>query len=265
MGIPTRLVVPYFVRTRTLVTLMCYQIISFFVLASCLIAPVSGHNTHTTDVVSHAPAPVPTSENAHSAPYSTPFSYESDILITDRQPHLMKTTTKPVSFAAKMAMCVAAGVGAVALLVLSLDQQSVQKQQMLAADPEGHRQVQDADVQELQPKESALLQVRGALHLCAFSQRAPLGAQAWLLVLAAQGRRRHRAPCGAHPSCLALDRRDLCGPGFGQDAQDRQGPRWLQWLRQFSFTRQACTASSPLSAYPVSKLDCCCMKQSVVL
>merc|ERR1712057_139924 len=84
MGIPTRLVVPYFVRTRTLVTLMCYQIISFFVLASCLIAPVSGHNTHTTDVVSHAPAPVPTSENAHSAPYSTPFSYESDILIADR-------------------------------------------------------------------------------------------------------------------------------------------------------------------------------------
>merc|ERR1711959_433639 len=134
MGIPTRLVVPYFVRTRTLVTLMCYQIISFFVLASCLIAPVSGHNTHTTDVVSHAPAPVPTSENAHSAPYSTPFSYESDILITDRQPHLMKTTTKPVSFAAKMAMRVAAGVAAVVLLVLSLDQQSVQKQQMLAAD-----------------------------------------------------------------------------------------------------------------------------------
>merc|ERR1712167_507538 len=111
MGYPTRLVVPYFVRTRTLVTLMCYQIISFFVLASCLIAPVSGHNTHTTDVVSHAPAPVPTSENAHSAPYS-----------------------KPVSFAAKMAMCVAAGVAAVVLLVLSLDQQSVQKQQMLAAD-----------------------------------------------------------------------------------------------------------------------------------
>merc|ERR1711907_329388 len=94
MGIPReRLVVPYFVRTRTLVTLMCYQIISFFVLASCLIAPVSGHNTHTTDVVSHAPAPVPTSENAHSAPYPTPFSYESDILITDRQPHLIKTTS----------------------------------------------------------------------------------------------------------------------------------------------------------------------------
>merc|ERR1711965_541575 len=154
MGIPTRLVVPYFVRTRTLVTLMCYQIISFFVLASCLIAPVSGHNTHTTDVVSHAPAPVPTSENAHSAPYSTPFSYESDILITDRQPHLMKTTTKPVSFAAKMAMCVAAGVAAVVLLVLSLDQQSVQKQQMLAADRDYNMHSGDQDMPAM-PKDIA--------------------------------------------------------------------------------------------------------------
>merc|ERR1711881_711601 len=134
MGIPNATCCTLLRPNPNTVTLMCYQIISFFVLASCLIAPVSGHNTHTTDVVSHAPAPVPTSENAHSAPYSTPFSYESDILITDRQPHLMKTTTKPVSFAAKMAMCVAAGVAAVVLLVLSLDQQSVQKQQMLAAD-----------------------------------------------------------------------------------------------------------------------------------